>query len=280
MYSTSYWVIFFIIVTVLLALDLGVLNKNSHEIKAKEALMWSGFWIIISLFFSVFIGVTHGTEDAMLFLTAYTLEKALSVDNLFVFILIFGYFKIDRKEHHKILYWGILGSLLMRGLFIWAGLGIISKFNWILYVFGAFLVYSGIHTFFDKDEGEKEVSGLIKRLTKNLSPFMACLIAIELTDVIFAVDSVPAVLSVTNKPFIVYTSNIFAILGLRSLYFALSDLSQRLSNLKKALSFILVFIGVKMLLVNWIHFPSWLTLSLVIGILAISFLTSKEVEPA
>lgn len=272
MYSTSYWVAFFAIIICLLALDLGVFNKTSHEVKTKEALAWSGFWVIISLLFSVFIGVTHGLEDATLFLTAYALEKALSVDNLFVFILIFGFFKIDSKEHHKVLYWGIIGSLIMRGLFIYLGLEIISKLHWMLYVFGAFLVFSGIKAFFHKEDENQELSPLIKRLTKGMSPFIACLIAIELSDIVFAVDSVPAVLSVTNKPFIVYTSNIFAILGLRSLYFALSDLSQKLSGLKKALSFILVFIGAKMLLIDVIHFPSWLTLSLIIGAILFSLI--------
>lgn len=276
MYSTSYWIAFFIIILVLLMLDLGVFNRNSHEIKTKEALSWSAFWIAIALAFAGFIGYTHGAEDATLFLTAYALEKALSVDNLFVFILIFGFFKIDSKEHHKVLYWGIIGSLIMRGLFIYLGLEIISKLHWMLYVFGLFLVYSGVKAFFHKDDEDQELSPLIKRLTKGLSPFMACLIAIELSDIVFAVDSVPAVLSVTNKPFIVYTSNIFAILGLRSLYFALSDLSQRLSGLKKALSFILVFIGAKMLLIDVIHFPSWLTLSLIMGAILYSVIPWRK----
>lgn len=276
MYSTSYWITFFIIILVLLMLDLGVFNRNSHEIKTKEALSWSAFWIAIAMAFAGFIGYTHGSEDATLFLTAYALEKALSVDNLFVFILIFGFFKIDSKEHHKVLYWGIIGSLIMRGLFIYLGLEIISKLHWMLYVFGLFLVYSGVKAFFHKDNEDQELSPLIKRLTKGLSPFMACLIAIELSDIVFAVDSVPAVLSVTNKPFIVYTSNIFAILGLRSLYFALSDLSQRLSGLKKALSFILVFIGAKMLLIDVIHFPSWLTLSLIVGAILYSVIPWRK----
>lgn len=275
MYSQNYWMAFFAIVFALLLLDLGVFNRNPHEIKTKEALKWSGFWVFISVLFAIFIGYTHGFNDMALFLTAYSLEKCLSIDNLFVFILIFSSFKLPAKDHHKVLYYGIVGSLVLRGAFLFFGLEVIKDFHFVLYLFGAFLVYSGI-TAFTEDDEQNEINPLVLRLTKNLSPFISCIIAIELSDIMFAVDSVPAVLSVTNKPFIVYTSNIFAVLGLRSLYFALSDLSERIEGLKKSLGFILIFIGSKMILDKWIHIPAGVSLLVILAMIFISIAFTKE----
>lgn len=276
MYSTSYWVTFLAVVLGLLILDLGVFNKKSHEVSIKEAFGWSAFWIGIAIAFGGMIYWTHGAEDTILYFTSYALEKSLSIDNLFVFILVFKYFNIRGEQQHKILYWGVLGALIMRGVFIYFGIEMISKFNWLLYVFGAFLVYSGIKLLFSKEDEEEEESKMLAWLKGRFGPFMAALLAIEISDVIFAVDSVPAVLSITQKPFIVYTSNIFAILGLRSLYFALNALSSKLKNMDKALSVILTFIGVKMLISHYVHIPSWLTLTIIIGSLTLGAVTSKE----
>jgi tellurite resistance protein TerC len=264
----SFWIGFILFVVVMLAFDL-FFHKKDKPIKVKEALLWSLFWILLAIAFNY--GVLHylGKAKALEFLTGYLIEESLSVDNLFVFILIFGFFKIESKFQHKILFWGIIGAILMRAVFIFAGVALIQRFVWIMYIFGAFLIYTGIKLLFEKDDNEynpnnniiirgfKKVfpvtddmsqSRFFVRKEKILyaSPFFIALLVIEASDLIFAVDSIPAVLSVSKDPFIVYTSNIFAILGLRSLYFALNGLMSYFYYLKYALSGILTFIGIKM----------------------------------
>ena len=304
-----YWFIFLAFVVMMLALDLGVFHKKHHEIKIKEALLWSAFWIGLALLFNVWIYYWFDKGKALEFFTAYLLEKSLSVDNLFVFLLIFGYFKIQAEEQHRILFWGILGALIMRAIFIFAGIALIHQFAWIMYVFGAFLVYTGIHMLFEKDEEKPfepnkniviRVFRKIMPVTDDMSkakffiqkdkkwhatPFFIALLLLEVSDLIFAVDSIPAVLSVSQDTFIVFTSNIFAILGLRSLYFALSGIMGYFRYLKYGLAGILSFIGVKMC---WNEFASelgyafkisnYVSLAVIAVLLTVSILLSVLVK--
>ena len=265
-----YWVGFIVFVLIMLLLDLGVFHKKDTVMKVKVALAWSIFWITLAMIFNAGVYYFIDHTKAVEFFTGYLLEKSLSVDNLFVFILIFGFFKIEPKYQHKVLFWGIIGALIMRAIFIFAGVALIERFAWIMYVFGAFLIYTGIHMLFEKKDGEdfdpnkNIVIKLFRKLmpvTHDLTvphffvrknkvlhatPFFIALLLIEASDVIFAIDSIPAVLSVSKDPFIVFTSNIFAILGLRSLYFALSGILEYFHYLKYALAGILTFIGIKM----------------------------------
>ncbi len=282
MYSTTYWIVFLSIVFGLLLLDLGMFNKKDHTMKIKEALGWSAFWIVIAIFFGLSIYITHGANDTLEYFSAYFLEKSLSIDNLFVFIIIFKAFKIEASHQHKILYLGILVCLILRGIFIYCGIELINKFAWTLYLFGGFLLYSGIKLFFDERSKLKEHKEETKQnkfidfLSHKFSPFMGCLLAIEFSDIVFAVDSVPAVLSITQNSFIVYTSNIFAILGLRSLYFALDILQSKIKHMGLALAFILAFIGMKMLTHDFIHMPSWITFAVIIGSLSLVILANQK----
>ena len=310
--SPLVWTGFIVFVFIMLALDLGVFNRKSHEIKVKEALLWSLFWISLALLFNVGIYFFDGPESkqkAIDFFTAYLLEKSLSVDNLFVFIMIFGFFKIEPKYQHKILFWGILGALIMRAIFIFAGIALIEKFQWMMYLFGAFLIYSGIHIFFEKDNKDFNPNkNILIRLFRKIMPvaetnengkffvridkklhattFFITLLFIEFSDLIFAVDSIPAVLSVSNDSFIVFTSNIFAILGLRALYFALSGIMQYFRYLKYALAGILSFIGIKMCVNELshelgynIHITNFVSLGVIIGLLLVSILLSMLIKP-
>ena len=266
----GFWIAFLVFVVIMLALDLLVFHKKNTEVKVKEALAWSAFWIALALVFNAGIYYFYDHIKAMEFFTAYLLEKSLSVDNLFVFIMIFGFFKIQPEYQHRILFWGIFGALVMRAIFIFAGIALVSKFGWVMYIFGIFLVYTGIHILVDKkgdDEFDPNKNIVIRLFRKIMpvtddmtnhvffvrknkilyaTPFFIVLLFIEASDLIFAVDSIPAVLSVSKDTFIVFTSNIFAILGLRSLYFALSGVMQYFYYLKYALSGILSFIGIKM----------------------------------
>jgi tellurite resistance protein TerC len=272
MVSPIFWIAFFVLVAILLVLDLFVFHKNKKDITVRSALRWSVFWIGLAVLFNLGVWYFFGKVKAFEFFTAYLLEESLSVDNLFVFIMIFSFFKIEGKYQHGILFWGIIGAIIFRAIFIFAGVALINKFDWIMYVFGGFLLYTGVKMFF-KHEDEKNfnpnenvVVKLFRRffpVTDNTSShtlfvrknkklyattFFIALLFIEASDIIFAVDSVPAVLSVSNDVFIVYTSNIFAILGLRSLYFALSGIMPVFHYLKYALAGILSFIGFKMCL--------------------------------
>jgi len=264
----GFWLGFILFVVIMLTFDL-FFHKKDKPIKVKEALLWSLFWILLAVAFN--FGVLHffGKTKALEFLTGYLIEESLSVDNLFVFILIFGFFKIEPKFQHKILFWGIIGAILMRAVFIFAGVALIHRFVWIMYIFGAFLVYTGVKLLFEKEAAEynpnnniiirgfKKIFPVTDDMSRSrffvrkekilyATPFFIALLVIEASDLIFAVDSIPAVLSVSKDPFIVYTSNIFAILGLRSLYFALNGLMSYFYYLKYALSGILTFIGIKM----------------------------------
>jgi len=270
MVGIGFWIGFVVFVVVMLSLDLFVFHKKDTVMKVKTALLWSAFWIGLAIAFNIGVYFFLGHQKALEFLTGYLIEESLSVDNLFVFILIFGFFKIAPEYQHKILFWGIIGAIFMRAIFIFAGVALIEKFEWVMYLFGAFLIYTGIKMLFDKEDNEDynpNDSFFLKLFRKffrvtdepNIhnffvkknkqwyaTNFFIVLLMIEGSDLIFAVDSIPAVLSVSKDPFIVYTSNIFAILGLRSLYFALSGIMKYFYYLKYALAGILTFIGFKM----------------------------------
>ena len=288
--------IFNAFVLLLLALDLFVFHRKEHEVKIREALLTSLFWIVLSLGFNVWIYFWQGQQAAMEFLTAYLIEKSLSVDNLFVFILIFNYFKVPLKYQHTLLFWGVLGALVFRGIFILVGVALIAKFHFIIYILGAFLVYTGIKMAFTKDQDvDPEQNPLVKwasrhlRITKTAvggkffvrqggklfaTPLFLVLIMIESTDVVFAVDSIPAILAISDDPFIVYTSNVFALLGLRALYFALAGIMQLFHYLHYGLSLILAFIGVKLLISDFYHIDMRYALLAVGAILSISVIAS------
>ena len=290
------WLIFGAVVLGLLALDLGVFHRKSHEVKIKEALIWSGVWISLALAFNAFVYFTRGSGPALEFLAGYLIEEALSVDNLFVFLLIFSYFRVPSIVQHKVLFWGILGALLMRALFIVAGISLIEKFHWIIYVFGAFLIYTGIRMVTEQGKEIHPERNPVLRLFRRLvpvtetyvedrffvmkgarrfaTPLFIVLLMVETTDLIFAVDSIPAILAITRDPFIVYTSNVFAILGLRSLFFALAGLMKLFRYLNYGLCFILVFVGLKMLLAELFKIPIVVALGVIIAILGASILVS------
>jgi len=290
------WIIFNIFVLAMLALDLMVFHRKAHAVSLREALSWSIVWISLALIFNLGIYYLWGSEKAMEFLAGYVIEKSLSVDNIFVFIMIFSYFAVPAIYQHRILFWGILGALIMRAIFIAAGAALLSAFHWIIYVFGGFLIFTGIKMFFageEKIEPEKNPAVVLLRRWMPITdkfhgqqffvridgrlwatPLFVVLLVIETTDVIFAVDSIPAIFAITRDPFIVYTSNIFAILGLRALYFLLAGILGMFQYLKVGLSFVLCFVGVKMMLVDVYKIPIELSLVVVAGILLVSILAS------
>jgi tellurite resistance protein TerC len=290
------WIAFNIFVVAMLALDLGVFHRKAHAVKIKEALVWSAFWVVLSLLFNLGVYFWRGPVTALEFLTGYLLEKSLSVDNIFVFLLIFTYFRVPALYQHKVLFWGILGALIMRAMFIATGVTLIQKFHWVIYIFGAFLVLTGIKMALQKGKEihpernpvlrlfrrfipvTAEYEGakfFVKRVEGYLAtPLFVVVLVVETTDVIFAVDSIPAILAITHDPFIVYTSNVFAILGLRALYFALAGIMPLFHYLHYGLSVILVFVGIKMLLVDLYKIPIGIALGVVAGVLLISVLAS------
>ncbi len=290
------WGGFNLFVLAMLALDLCVFHRKAHVIKVKEALILSAFWIALALVFNAGIYFVSGPQKALEFLTGYLIEKSLSVDNLFVFLLIFSYFKVPAMYQHKTLFWGILGAIVLRGIFIATGVTLIHKFHWIIYVFGAFLVYTGIKMAFEKDkEMHPEDNPVIKLFRRIMpvsdhfegdkfftringvlfaTPLFLVLNVINITDVIFAMDSIPAILAITHDPFIVYASNIFAILGLRALYFAIAGVMRLFHHLHYGLSFILAFVGVKMLLADFYHIPVGAALGVIAGVLVLSVIAS------
>ncbi|WP_210465542.1 MULTISPECIES: TerC family protein [Rufibacter] len=292
-----FWVGFNAFVLILLALDLFVFHRKTHVVKIKEALLWSAFWILLSLAFNVLIYYWKGSGPALEFLTAYLIEKSLSVDNLFVFILIFNFFKVPSKFQHKILFWGVLGALFFRAVFILVGVTLLAKFHFIVYILGAFLVFTGIKmaTSAGDDDIDPEANPVVKfvsrympvtsrhyegnffvKLDKTLfaTPLFLVLIMVETTDIVFAADSIPAILAISKDPFIVYTSNVFALLGLRALYFALSGIMQLFHYLHYGLSLILVFIGVKLLISGYYEINMLVALGVVAFILTTSVLLS------
>jgi tellurite resistance protein TerC len=290
------WIGFLAFVAFMLALDLGVFHRKSHEVKIKEALIWSAVWICLALVFNYGIFIFMGKEKAVEFLTGYVIEKSLSIDNLFVFIMVFTYFNVNTKYQHKILFWGILGALIMRAIFIFAGVALIEKFHWIIYVFGGFLIFTGVKMLFHKDEklnpDKNPLVILFKKffpVTETIhgsrffvkinaktvaTPLFIVLLVIEFTDLIFAVDSIPAILAISNDTFIIFTSNVFAILGLRALYFALAGITKYFYYLKYGLSAILVFVGVKMVMAEFYKIPVVYSLLTILGILVLSILFS------
>ncbi len=297
-HSPWVWIFFNAFVVFLLFLDLKVFHRKSHKIEIKEALIGSAFWILLALIFCAGVYYFQGHEPGLQFLTAYLIEKSLSVDNLFVFLVIFSHFKVQDQYQHRILFWGILGALIMRAIFIFAGVALIHRFHWVMYIFGAFLIFTGYKLVFGKEkEMSPEKSPFFKivrkifPLTANYeggkffsrhpnhkgllaTPLFVVLIMIEGTDVMFALDSIPAVISISRDPFIVYTSNIFAILGLRALYFALAGLMRMFHYLHYGLGVILAFVGVKMLIADIYHVPIAIALGVILGVLAISIVIS------
>ncbi len=291
-----HWIGFIIIILILLIIDLGVFNRKSHVISYKEALIWTAVWIILALIFNLFVYMFYGKDKAIEFFTGYLIEKSLSVDNIFVFVLLFTYFNVNKKYHHRVLFWGILGAIIFRGILIFIGTALIYKFHWIIYIFGGFLVISGIKMGFQKDNKlEPEKNPVVKLLRKFLpitpryvksaffyrshgklyaTPLIIVLAVIETTDLIFAFDSIPAILAISHDPFIVFTSNIFAILGLRALYFAVDKFIDKFTYLKYGLSVILIYIGIKMLISELYKIPTLISLGILIFVLTISVLVS------
>src|SRR5215216_1873749 len=300
------WLGFNLFVLAMLALDLGVFHRQAHTVSVKEATIWSVVWISLAMLFNLVIYLfwnqlvpasAYSNGDAALaFFTGYLIEKSLSVDNIFVFVLIFSYFSVPAKYQHRVLFWGILGALVMRAALILVGAALIKEFHWVIWIFGAFLIFTGIRMAFHKDEElHPEDNPLVKGVKRFMpvtesyrgasffvreagklmaTPLLLVLLIVESTDLVFAVDSIPAIFAVTEDPFIVYTSNVFAILGLRSLYFLLAGVMHKFYYLKLGLSAVLTFVGVKMVIVDFYKIPVGVSLGVVAGILTISILAS------
>ena len=290
------WIWFTLFVIGMLVLDLGVFHRKSHTVAVKEALIWSGVWIALALAFNVGIYLLQGPELALQFFTGYLIEKSLSVDNIFVFVLIFTYFQVPSQYQHRVLFWGILGALVMRGILIALGAVLLEEFHWIIYVFGAFLIFTGIRMGIQRDEEAHPENNPVLKLARRFIPFtdqmvedrflvrragkmlatplLLVLILVETTDLIFAVDSIPAIFAVTQDPFIVYTSNVFAILGLRSLYFVFANIIDKFHYLKLGLAVILTYVGVKMVLVDIYKIPTFISLLVIAVILGIAVIAS------
>jgi tellurite resistance protein TerC len=297
-----FWILFNAFVLLMLSLDLGVFHRKAHEVSLKEALTWTFIWISLAMVFNAIIFYWRGRQQALEFFTGYLIEKALSVDNIFVFIMIFTYFNIPSKYQHKVLFWGILGALIMRVIFIFAGVALIEKFHFTIYLFGALLVYTGYKMFYHNNASiEPDKNPLIRFLRKYIpitpdlqednffiklngkqfaTPLFMVLILIETTDLIFAVDSIPAILAITQDEFIVYTSNVFAILGLRSLYFALAGIVHRFWLLSFGLAIVLVFVGIKMLLIDLYKIPIELSLIFIAVVITGSIFLSLKIKQA
>lgn len=280
----------------MLVIDLGVFNKKSHTVSNKEALLWSAVWIALALIFNAGVYWFYGHGKALEFLTGYLLEKSLSVDNLFIFVVLFGYFNVPKQYQHKVLYWGIIGAIIMRGILIVVGTALITKFSWIIYIFGGFLVITGFKMAFSNDEKVKPDKNPVVKLFKKFfpikpefigdkffvkenlklfaTPLFIVLIIVESTDLIFAFDSIPAILAITQDPFIVFTSNAFAILGLRALYFVFANFVDKFRFLKYGLAIVLVYIGIKMLISGFYHIPTLFSLSFLVVVLTVSVLAS------
>lgn len=290
------WAGFIVFVLMMLAIDLGLFHRKAHEVSLKEALIWTAVWIILALFFNAGLWYWRGSQPAMEFLTGYLIEKALSVDNIFVFVMVFSYFRVPPIYQHKILFWGVLSALVMRAIFIAAGVALLEYFHWLIYVFGGFLIITGIKMAVVKDKEIHPERNPVLRLFRRMvpvtedyegdrfvvkrdgrrwaTPMLITLLFVELTDLIFAVDSIPAILAITRDAFIVYTSNVFAILGLRSLYFALAGVMRLFRYLHYGLATILVFVGLKMTLVDIYKIPVAVSLGTVAAILVASVLLS------
>lgn len=290
------WVAFNLFILGMLGIDLYFFNRDAHEVKYKEALKWSCVWIALSLLFCLGLYFFRGSEQSLNFLAGYLIEKALSVDNLFVFLVIFSYFSVPHRYRHTVLFWGVLGALVMRAIFIIAGVVLIREFHWIVYLFGLLLIYTGINLAVKKEQEVHPENNFVLNIFRKFvpitpnyegnrffvkkagqimaTPLAVVLIVIETTDLLFAIDSVPAILAITQDPFIVYSSNVFAILGLRTLYFALAGLFDIFHYLNYGLAVLLVFIGLKMLLSDIVEVPIVVTLGIIILILGVSVAAS------
>jgi tellurite resistance protein TerC len=292
------WIGFTIFVFVMLVLDLGVFHRKAHVIHVREALGWTAAWISLALIFNVLVYFWFGLDKALEFLTGYLIEESLSVDNLFVFLVIFSAFGVPPKLQHRVLFWGILGALVSRAIFIVTGAALLQRFHWVAYVFGVFLVFTGFRLLVQRsEEVHPERNPLLKLFRRFIpavnyypesghftviengkryaTPLLFVLISVEATDIVFALDSIPAIFAVTTDPFIVYTSNIFAILGLRALYFALAGMMEKFHYLKIGLSLILVFVGTKMLLAGVFEIPIWVSLVVIAGLLGGTVIASS-----
>jgi len=308
MSATVGWVVFSAIILALLVLDLGVLHRKPHEVRAKEAAIWWAVWVALAVVFNAGVFLTRGVTPGFQFSTGYLIELSLSIDNVFVFVLLFDYFQVPARFQHRVLFWGIMGALVMRGVMIGAGVLLIAKFHWILYLFGAFLIYTAYQM---AREGSPEVhpeANPVLRLLRRFvpmtrryagqrffvrlprraggyggyaaTPLLAVLLVVETTDVMFALDSIPAIFAVTRDPFIIYTSNVFAILGLRSMYFVVAAVIRKFRYLRPALAVVLGFVGTKMMLSDVVHVPAAASLGVVVAILAAAVLASLARMPA
>jgi tellurite resistance protein TerC len=299
--TLSRWVFFNIFVLVAVALDLGVFHRRPHKIKIREAALWSGLWLALSLLFGLGVLWFLGRQPALEFFTGYLIEKALSIDNLFLFLVIFSAFSVDERVQHRLLAWGVLGALIMRGIMIAAGAALIERFAWVMYVFGAFLLYAGLHMLLARTkQTHPEENKIFRFASRHLrvtrqyhgerffvrkdaklfaTPLFLVLLVVEITDISLAVDSIPAIFGITHDAFIVYTSNVFAILGLRALYFMLAGALGRLRYLTVGLASVLVFIGGKMIVEPWMHIPVHVSLGVVTGILTVALVISLMSKP-
>ena len=290
--SVTLWIGFNLFVLGLLALDLGVFHRHAHEVTFKEAASWSAVWIALALAFNLGIWHWFGEQKALEFLTGYLIEKSLSVDNIFVIALLFSYFAVPARYQHRVLFWGILGALVLRAIFIGAGAALLARFHWIIYLFGAFLIVTGLKMALTRESAIEPEKNPVLRLLRRwipvtdrfhgqnffvrehgvrlATPLFLVLVLVETTDLIFAVDSIPAIFAVTTDPFLVYTSNVFAILGLRSLYFLLAGVMHKFTYLKLGLAAILVFVGIKMSIVGFYAIPAWVSLAVIAALLAIA----------
>ena len=294
--SIWFWVGFNAFVLAMLALDLGVFHRKAHVVKPKEAMAWVGVWVVLAMLFAAGLWWFQGAHTALTFVTGYVIEESLSVDNIFVIVLIFSYFRVPEKYQHRVLFWGIVGALIMRGTFIGVGSMLLARFHWVIYVFGAMLIITGIRMAVKSDDEFDGAHNPIVRAAKRLLPFSAdydgqkfftlengrylatplflVLVLVEFTDLIFAIDSIPAIFAVTRDSFVVYTSNIFAILGLRSLYFLLAHVVDKFHFLRYGLAVILSFVGVKMIGAHWWTIPIFVSLAVILGVLGISIAAS------
>ncbi|MFN2497732.1 MAG: TerC family protein [Pyrinomonadaceae bacterium] len=295
--TAALWIGFSVFILFMLSLDLGLFNRRAHAIKYREAAIWSGVWVGLATIFAGIVFYYQGSERGLEFVTGYLIELSLSVDNLFVFLLIFSYFKVPSKFQHRVLFWGVMGALVMRLTMIFIGAALINRFHWIIYIFGAFLVYTGIKMFTQQDTDFRPEENVLVRFVTRVVPMthtydeekfftrvngrltgtllLLVLVIVEVADLVFAVDSIPAIFAITTNTFIVYTSNVFAILGLRSMYFLIAGVVEKFHYLKIGLAIVLTFIGVKMLIVAvHIHIPIWFSLAFVAVVLLSSIVAS------
>ncbi len=304
--NIGFWIAFNAAIVLLMFLDLLVWGRSKSPVSFRQAIKGSAFWIFLALGFAVFVHRWLGPAKSLEFVTGYLLEEALSVDNLFIFILLFSYFKVPPEEEKTVLFWGIIGALIMRGIFILSGVALVQRFHWILYAFGVFLIYSGIQLMLGGEKEQDPSRNIVLKFSRRylpvteryegkhffvrrdarfyFTPLFVVLLVVETTDVLFATDSIPAILAITRDSFIVYTSNVFAVLGLRSLYFALSGMMKLFHYLNYGLSLVLIFIGIKMLLPERYHIPTWVALVVIACFLAASIVASllfpsKKEEP-